>query len=168
MDDAAAAAEATAGGAGGGAGAGSSNGSSTSSTKAITSAAEWKKARVALLEREKELSKLKVCCVYTQPQHAHGGIMKPHTHMQDKLNAERLKLPMYQVTKEYVFTDTAGKDYDLAQLFGPKHDQLILVHFMWDPSWPKGCQSCSMWADAYSGIQACARGGGCGTPPTKR
>lgn len=78
--------------------------------------------------------------------------------MQDKLNAERQKLPMYQVTKEYVFTDTAGKDYDLAQLFGPKHDQLILVHFMWDPSWPKGCQSCSMWADAYSGIQACARG----------
>lgn len=76
-----AAAEAAAGGAGGGAGAGSSNGSSSSSsTKAITSAAEWKKARAALLEREKELSKLKVCCVYTQPQHAHGGIMKPHTH----------------------------------------------------------------------------------------
>lgn len=44
----------------------------------------------------------------------------------------------------------AAGDKKLSELFGD-HDQLIVVHFMFPPEWERGCSSCSLWADGYSG-----------------
>lgn len=70
---------------------------------------------------------------------------------QDELARARQTLPMHEV-EDYVFDAESGP-VKMSDLFGDK-DQLILVHFMFDPAWEKGCSSCSLWADGYSGIQA--------------
>ena len=52
--------------------------------------------------------------------------------------------------KAYVFDGPDGKE-TLAELFAGKR-QLIVYHFMFDPSWDAGCKSCSFWADNFNAI----------------
>ncbi len=86
---------------------------------------EWLAARKELLGQEKEL-----------------------TRRRDALNAERRRLPMVEITKDYVFAGPDG-DASLLDLFDG-HRQLIVGHFMFDPSWEDGCSSCSAGADEIS------------------
>jgi len=88
----------------------------------IVSREDWLAARKDLLAREKEL-----------------------TRARDALNAERRQLPMVKVEKDYVFEGPEGK-VGLRDLFDGRH-QLIVRHFMFDPSWEDGCPSCSAAAD---------------------
>jgi predicted dithiol-disulfide oxidoreductase (DUF899 family) len=91
----------------------------------IVSRADWLAARRDLLAKEKEL-----------------------TRARDALNAERRRLPMVRVEKDYVFEGPDGKAR-LLDLFGG-HRQLFLRHFMFDPSWDDGCPSCSAAAEELS------------------
>jgi predicted dithiol-disulfide oxidoreductase (DUF899 family) len=91
---------------------------------AKVSQAEWLAARKALLAKEKDFTRLR-----------------------DELSEERRRLPWTLVTKAYAFDTAAGKR-TLAQLFDDKH-QLVIYHFMFDPSWEAGCKSCSFWADNF-------------------
>ncbi len=67
----------------------------------------------------------------------------------DALSAERRKLPMEEIKKEYVFQGPEGRR-TLADLFVGKR-QLLVYHFMFDPSWDEGCPSCSFVADNFAG-----------------
>jgi predicted dithiol-disulfide oxidoreductase (DUF899 family) len=84
----------------------------------IVSREEWLVARQALLLKEKEA-----------------------TRARDRLNAERRRLPMVRIDKEYVFQGPAGK-LSLLDLFEGRR-QLIIYHFMFDPSWDDGCPNCT-------------------------
>ncbi|MBV9637880.1 MAG: DUF899 domain-containing protein [Methylobacteriaceae bacterium] len=95
----------------------------------VVSREEWIEARTRFLAKEKEFTRLR-----------------------DELSEERRALPWVRVDKKYVFEGPAGRE-TLADLFGGRH-QLIVYHFMFDPSWEAGCKSCSFWADNYNGIIA--------------
>ncbi|HEX9140932.1 MAG TPA: DUF899 family protein, partial [Gaiellaceae bacterium] len=86
---------------------------------------EWIRARVALLEREKAL-----------------------TRARDELAAERRRLPMVEVTKDYRFTAADGSPRTLLDLFEGRR-QLIVDHYMFDPDWEDGCLSCAGRVDQY-------------------
>lgn len=86
---------------------------------------EWLAARRELLVREKEL-----------------------TLALDRLNADRRRLPVVRVEKDYRFTGPDG-EVGLLDLFDGRR-QLVLQHFMFDPSWDQGCRSCSAMADDLS------------------
>jgi len=88
----------------------------------IVSQAEWLVARKELLASEKEF-----------------------TRQRDALSEERRKLPMVRLEKEYVFEGPNGR-VKLRDLFG-SHRQLIIYHFMFDPSWDEGCKSCPHFMD---------------------
>jgi predicted dithiol-disulfide oxidoreductase (DUF899 family) len=88
----------------------------------VVSREEWRAARKALLVKEKEL-----------------------TRQRDALNAERRRLPMVEIEKDYVFDGPRG-EVGLLDLFEGRR-QLIVRHFMFDPSWDDGCPSCSAAAD---------------------
>jgi predicted dithiol-disulfide oxidoreductase (DUF899 family) len=92
----------------------------------IVSREEWLAARLALLAKEKEFSKAR-----------------------DAIAAERRKMPVVKVESKYVFDAPGGKT-SLRDLFGAKH-QLIVYHFMFDPSWTDGCKSCSFVSDHVDG-----------------
>lgn len=92
----------------------------------IVSREEWLVARQALLLKEKEA-----------------------THARDRLNAERRRLPMVKIDKEYVFEGPDGK-VSLSDLFDGRR-QLIIYHFMFDPSWDDGCPSCTNLVDNLPG-----------------
>ncbi len=92
----------------------------------IVSRAEWLDARKELLTKEKE-----------------------STRRRDALSAERRKLPMVEIEKEYVFEGPNGRT-NLLDLFEGRR-QLIIYHFMFDPSWDEGCKSCSYVADNLEG-----------------
>ena len=92
----------------------------------VVSRAEWLTARKDLLEQEKELQRRR-----------------------DALSAERRRLPMVEIDKDYVFTGPGGEEKSLLELFEGRL-QLILVHFMFDPSWDKGCPSCTAGTDELS------------------
>ncbi len=96
---------------------------------AVVSQDEWVEARKRFLAKEKEFTRLR-----------------------DALNRERRELPWVRVDKRYVFEGPAGRE-TLADLFAGRH-QLIVQHFMFDPSWEAGCKSCSFWADGYNGFFA--------------
>jgi predicted dithiol-disulfide oxidoreductase (DUF899 family) len=83
---------------------------------------EWIGARKELLIKEKAL-----------------------TRQRDALNAERRRLPMVKVDKQYVFDTPEGRK-TLAELFGSR-SQLVVYHFMMGPGWAEGCPSCSLLAD---------------------
>ena len=87
---------------------------------------EWLAARDALLEREKELTRLG-----------------------DELTRERLDLPWVRVEKEYTF-DTEQGQKTLAELFDGR-SQLLVYNFMFGPEYEAGCPVCSSGADMYSG-----------------
>ena len=88
----------------------------------VVSRDEWLAARRRLLAKEKEF-----------------------TRQRDALNAERRRLPMTEMDKEYVFEGRDGKA-SLLDLFGDC-GQLLIYHFMFDPDWEEGCKSCSLLAD---------------------
>jgi len=88
----------------------------------IASRDEWLAARTALLAKEKAI-----------------------TRQRDALNAERRNLPMVEIDKAYVFEGPDGPA-SLLDLFEDRR-QLIVGHFMFDPSWDDGCPSCSAGAD---------------------
>jgi len=88
---------------------------------------EWLKERVALLAEEKDL-----------------------TRRRDALAEKVRELPWVKVEKAYTFDAPTGK-VSLGDLFGGK-SQLIVYHFMFDPTWSQGCKSCSFIADHYNGI----------------
>jgi predicted dithiol-disulfide oxidoreductase (DUF899 family) len=90
----------------------------------IVSADEWLKARMDLLAKEKEFTRLR-----------------------DELSRRRRELPWEQVDKQYVFDCARGKE-SLAELFGNR-SQLIVYHFMFAPEWEQGCHGCSWWADNF-------------------
>jgi predicted dithiol-disulfide oxidoreductase (DUF899 family) len=93
----------------------------------VVSREEWTQARMALLEEEKAL-----------------------THQREVLAGKLRELPWVKVDKAYTFDSPTGKK-SLADLFGP-HSQLIVYHFMFDPTWSQGCKSCSFIADHYNSI----------------
>lgn len=93
----------------------------------IVSRDEWTRARLSLLEQEKQFSRAR-----------------------DQLSAERRTLPWERVEQEYEFDTPDGKQ-SLAELFNG-HNQLVIYHFMFDPDWESGCKSCSFWADTFNGI----------------
>src|SRR5437899_6439749 len=88
---------------------------------------EWIESRKALLKKEKEF-----------------------TISRDQLSQQRRDLPWMAVNKEYVFEGPNGKQ-TLSELFDGK-SQLIVYHFMFDPSWEAACLHCSFWADNFNGI----------------
>jgi predicted dithiol-disulfide oxidoreductase (DUF899 family) len=73
---------------------------------------------------------------------------KELTRQRDALNAERRRLPMVRIEKEYVFEGPDGKA-SLLDLFDGCR-QLIVYHFMFAPSWDEGCSSSSAGADEIS------------------
>lgn len=93
----------------------------------VVSHDEWIKIRKQLLAEEKEF-----------------------TRARDELSKQRRNLPWERVNKNYVFEGPNGKE-TLAELFAGK-SQLIVYHFMFDPTWDAGCKSCSFWADNFNGI----------------
>jgi predicted dithiol-disulfide oxidoreductase (DUF899 family) len=93
----------------------------------IVSENEWTEARKALLKKEKEL-----------------------TILGHQLNQQRRELPWKEVNKEYVFEGPNGKQ-TLRELFDGR-SQLIVYHFMFDPTWEAACLHCSFWADNFNGI----------------
>jgi predicted dithiol-disulfide oxidoreductase (DUF899 family) len=66
---------------------------------------------------------------------------KAMTHARDALSTKRRELPMVEVEKAYVFEGPDGKA-SLLDLFEGRR-QLIVGHFMFNPSWDDGCPSCS-------------------------
>lgn len=88
---------------------------------------EWLAQRKQLLLREKELTKLG-----------------------DRIAAERRRLPMVRIDKDYLFDGPDGKRH-LRDLFEGRR-QLIVYHFMFDPEWEKGCPGCTGLVDALGDL----------------
>jgi predicted dithiol-disulfide oxidoreductase (DUF899 family) len=88
----------------------------------LASREEWLEARKALLDREKELTRL-----------------------HDRIAAQRRALPWVKVEKPYVFDGPEGP-IALAELFQGR-SQLVVQHFMFGPGWREGCVGCSFSAD---------------------
>jgi predicted dithiol-disulfide oxidoreductase (DUF899 family) len=97
-------------------------------THVVGTPEEWRAARVALLEAEKEL-----------------------TRRSDELARQRQQLPWVRIDKDYRF-DTEDGEATLRDLFRGR-SQLIVHHFMYPPSWDEGCPSCSSVADGYDGFR---------------
>ncbi len=91
----------------------------------IVSRDEWVAARKQLLAEEKAM-----------------------TRARDKLSTKRRELPMVKMGKDYTFDGPSGT-VGLADLFEGRR-QLVVQHFMFDPSWDDGCPSCSAGADEVS------------------
>src|SRR5262245_2865173 len=70
---------------------------------------------------------------------------KAFTRARDALNADRRRLPMVRVEKDYRFEGLEGSA-TLLDLFDGRA-QLIVYHFMFAPDWKKGCQGCSLLVD---------------------
>jgi predicted dithiol-disulfide oxidoreductase (DUF899 family) len=75
---------------------------------------------------------------------------KELTRVRDELARARRELPWVKVDKPYVFDGSKGEE-SLSDLFAGR-SQLIVQHFMFDPSWDEGCKSCSFWVDNFEGI----------------
>jgi predicted dithiol-disulfide oxidoreductase (DUF899 family) len=88
---------------------------------------EWRAARVALLEAEKDL-----------------------TRRSDELARQRQELPWVRLDKEYRF-DTDDGIASLEDLFRGR-SQLLVYHFMFGPDYKAGCPSCSAIADGFNGF----------------
>ena len=88
---------------------------------------EWLRARLALLEAEKEL-----------------------TRRSDELAERRQELPWVRIDKEYPFETDEGR-VTLAGLFRGR-SQLLVYHFMFGPEYQAGCPSCSAIADGFNGF----------------
>jgi len=91
----------------------------------VASREEWLSARRELLAEEKAM-----------------------TRARDELNVKRRELPMVAVESDYTFDGPDGM-VGLLDLFDGRR-QLIVQHFMFDPSWDEGCPSCTGAADEIS------------------
>ncbi|HEY0499237.1 MAG TPA: DUF899 domain-containing protein [Kutzneria sp.] len=63
----------------------------------------------------------------------------------ESVRTARQQLPVMRVDKPYVYRGADG-DASLLDLFEGRR-QLIVYHFMFDPSWPQGCKWCSYLVD---------------------
>ena len=70
---------------------------------------------------------------------------KQATRARDALAAERRRLPMVRIERNYVFEGPRGR-VSLVDLFDGRR-QLILYHFMFGPNQEAGCDGCSMFVD---------------------
>ncbi|PLP59039.1 DUF899 domain-containing protein [Mesorhizobium loti] len=70
------------------------------------------------------------------------------TRARDELNAQRRRLPMVKIDKEYSFVGLSGT-VSLNDLFAGRR-QLIVYHFMFGPDWQAGCDGCSWVVDAMT------------------
>jgi len=68
----------------------------------------------------------------------------------DRVNAERRRLPMVKIEKDYVFDGPGGKR-KLATLFDGRR-QLVVYHFMFDPAWDKGCPGRTSFINALGDL----------------
>ena len=93
---------------------------------------EWRAARVALLAKEKE-----------------------HTRTADAIKAELQALPMVAVTKTYTFNSANGP-VTLKDLFGT-NSQLIVYHYMFEPTAEDGCQGCAFMAANFPDLRHLAQ-----------
>ena len=91
----------------------------------IATPEDWRIARTELLAQEKDL-----------------------TRRRDRLNTRRRQLPMVEIDKDYEFDGPEGT-VDMLDLFAGRR-QLIVGHFMFDPTWEDGCPSCSAGAEEMS------------------
>jgi predicted dithiol-disulfide oxidoreductase (DUF899 family) len=94
----------------------------------VVSREEWLAARKELLAKEKAATKAR-----------------------DELNADRRRLPMVEVTEDYLFEGPDGKA-SLLDLFEGRQ-QLAIYHFMFDPAWDAGCRSCSAFVDELGHLE---------------
>jgi predicted dithiol-disulfide oxidoreductase (DUF899 family) len=78
------------------------------------------------------------------------GHEKDLTEHYDRVNAERRRLPMVKIEKDYVFDGQHGKR-NLKTLFDGRR-QLIVYHFMFDPTWDEGCTGCTGLVDALGDL----------------
>jgi predicted dithiol-disulfide oxidoreductase (DUF899 family) len=99
----------------------------TMTTHKIVPREEWLAARAALLEREKE-----------------------HTRMGDELAWQRRELPWLAVEKQYALQMADGPT-TLAELFDGR-SQLLIYHFMFGPSYEAGCPVNSSIADSFDSL----------------
>ncbi|MDT0445137.1 DUF899 domain-containing protein [Streptomyces johnsoniae] len=88
----------------------------------VVSREEWLAARKELLAREKEL-----------------------TRHRDDVNAARRRLPMVEITRNYVFDGPHGSA-ELIDLFEGR-GQLVIYHVMFGPDADEACPACSFWID---------------------
>jgi predicted dithiol-disulfide oxidoreductase (DUF899 family) len=93
----------------------------------IVSRDQWLAERKKLLTHEKEL-----------------------TRHHDRINAERRRLPMMKIEKPYMFDGPNGKQ-SLKALFEGRR-QLIVYHFMFDPTWDNGCPGCTGYVNALGDL----------------
>ena len=93
----------------------------------IVSRDQWLGERKKLLSLEKEL-----------------------TRQYDRVNAERRRLPMVKIEKNYMFEGPGGEQ-SLWDLFEGRR-QLVIYHFMFDPAWEKGCTGCTAYANAIGNL----------------
>ena len=93
----------------------------------IVSREQWLDARKKLLAHEKALTK-----------------------QYDRVSAERRRLPMVKIEKNYMF-DGPGGEESLLDLFQGRR-QLVIYHFMFDPAWEKGCPGCTSYANAIGDL----------------
>jgi predicted dithiol-disulfide oxidoreductase (DUF899 family) len=96
-------------------------------THRVATREELLSARAALLEREKE-----------------------HTRLGDELARQRRALPWAPVEVEYTL-QTAGGPKTLEELFDNR-SQLLIYHFMFGPSYEAGCPVNSSIADSFDGV----------------
>jgi predicted dithiol-disulfide oxidoreductase (DUF899 family) len=96
-------------------------------THEIGTREQWFKARIELLEAEKDL-----------------------TRRSDELARRRQHLPWVRIDKNYVF-DTDDGERTLRDLFAGR-SQLLVYHFMFGPDYTAGCPSCSAIADGFDGF----------------
>jgi predicted dithiol-disulfide oxidoreductase (DUF899 family) len=88
---------------------------------------QWLKARLGLLDAEKEL-----------------------TRRSDEVAERRQELPWVPIDKDYRFETEEGSA-SLAGLFRGR-SQLLVYHFMFGPDYKAGCPSCSSIADGFNGF----------------
>jgi len=93
----------------------------------VVSREQWLAERKKLLSDEKELTK-----------------------HHDRVNADRRRLPMVKIEKDYAFEGPNGKQ-NLKALFQGRR-QLIIYHFMFDPAWDKGCTGCTGLVNALGDL----------------
>jgi predicted dithiol-disulfide oxidoreductase (DUF899 family) len=93
----------------------------------IVSHEHWLSERKKLLAQEKELTK-----------------------HYDRVNAERRRLPMVKIEKNYLF-DAPGGELSLKELFEGRR-QLVIYHFMFDPAWEKGCPGCTGYVNSIGDL----------------
>ena len=93
----------------------------------VVSRDQWLSARLELLAKEKELTRLS-----------------------DETARRREALPWVKVDKPYRF-DTDEGPASLEDLFQGR-SQLLVYHFMFGPDYAAGCPSCSMIADGFNGF----------------